>query len=188
MPSETGSAWPYLKSWKPVLRGDAGFQLSSRLSGTDSGSVSRVATTDRRETKRARNWSFRNSAVSERRRFLKQRSEPSCSFNRALLLQAPTGASIPSMTLPPRPIPPYMTVAELGADYFWARCPNGHNSRQMSDRYLERRFPRTARLADIVGRIVCKECGARAIGEIEGYPRSGAEGRGASPHTSESSI
>jgi hypothetical protein len=73
-----------------------------------------------------------------------------------------------------------MSVAELGADYIWARCPNGHNSRQMSDRYLKHRFPTTARIADIVGRMVCKKCGARAVGEIEGYPRSGAEGKGTS--------
>lgn len=76
----------------------------------------------------------------------------------------------------PYPIPPNMTVAELGSDYLWARCPNGHNSRQMNEAFLERRYAADARLVAIVKRMVCEKCRARAVGEIEPCPRSGAEG------------
>lgn len=76
------------------------------------------------------------------------------------------------------PIPPNLTVADLASDYLWARCPNGHNSRQMNAAFLELRYRPDQRLADIVARMVCQRCGARAIGEIEPCPRSGAEGYG----------
>jgi hypothetical protein len=72
-----------------------------------------------------------------------------------------------------------MTVADLGSDFLWARCPNGHNSVQLIQAYLERRHPPQTRLAAIIARMVCKRCGARAVGELEGYTRSGAEGPGA---------
>jgi len=77
-----------------------------------------------------------------------------------------------------RPIPPDMTVADLGADYLWARCPNGHNSRQMNEAFLLRRHAPETRLGDIVARMVCRVCNARAEGTLEDAPRSGAEGKG----------
>lgn len=76
------------------------------------------------------------------------------------------------------PIPPHLTVASLASDYLWARCPNGHNSRQMNAAYLALRYKPGTRLVDVVARMVCQRCGARAVGEVEDCPRSGAETRG----------
>ena len=83
------------------------------------------------------------------------------------------------MTRPPRPVPIDMKVADLGADTLIVTCPKCQRSRQMNDRYLERRYPAGTLLVRVVARHYCRSCSrpgavVRGIGEIQPYPRSGA--------------
>jgi hypothetical protein len=84
------------------------------------------------------------------------------------------------MTRPPRPVPASMKASELGADRLRIVCPECGYFIQLTDRYLERRWPGDRLLARIVTQHYCQRCSrggrrVRPIGQIDPYPRSGAE-------------